>query len=164
MNSRTRKIEVRGWIAIGFAFFALFIPMALTYLGFTDYDRDNGDPLSPSDHGTLERICLVSEWMLPACIMVWSASQIRVQNPVLFEDETQRCLIVPLTMGAAGVFLFAGRWLQWGPYTGEHFAFFEGWQFGLAWFLLWWCLVFVGMPNRASGAKYPLTESSPKRR
>ena len=128
-----------------FAFLALLLPMVLSALGAARYDseRSADDPYRPADLGRAERVCLVSEWMVPACFLAWGAAQFRVRYPVLFDREKPRGRIVPLVLGFAGLALFAERWIRWGPHTGLHFAALQGWEFGLGWFLLWWCFVFL---------------------
>ena len=166
MNARSRSIEVRGWVAVGFAFAAVLLPMLLNALGFANYEseRDGSDPSRPADQGLGERICLVSDWMGFACLLVWAATQLRVRNALIFESERQSGRLVPLTMGVAGLFRLVTGWLHSGPYTGEHYSLLEGWRFGLGWFLIWWCLVFVRTRDGDSDTSFPRYQSSLRQR
>jgi len=150
MSDRLHAIQIRGWIAIIFAFVALALPMVLNALGLANYEpeRSESDPYRPADQSLGERICLVSEWMTPACVLAWAVAQFRVRNSSLFAEQTGR--IVPLAFGMAGMALLITNWVRWAarPYSGEHFGFFQGWQFGLGWFLLWYSFIFVSFSGK----------------
>lgn len=145
MSSRTNRIARRGWVALGFAFAALLLPMLLNALGFAHYESTRGgsDPSRPADLGLAERICLVSEWMVPGGVFAWAAALFRLRYPVLFDRESRGGRILPVVLGVAGLALLIERWIRWGPHTGLHFTAFQGWEFGVGWLLLWWCFVFV---------------------
>jgi hypothetical protein len=159
MSSRSRSIVIRGWIVIAAAFVALALPIALNALGFANYDseRDGSDPYRPADRGLGERICLVLETMIPACLLIGPAALLRARHAGPFEGEEKGGRVVPLTSGACGLALFVWQWVRCGPYTGEHFAMFQGWQFAVAWLLVWWCFAFVhfGAPRTGSAILHP---------
>jgi len=144
MGNRSHTIEVRGRVAVVFCFVAVAFPMVLNSLGVADYDSERlaDDPYRPADRSLAERICLISEWMAPACLLAWAAAQFRVRNSVLFEEKGSRFL--SLVFGAAGLALLTVNWLRWAarPRSGEHFGALQGWQFGVGWLLLWWSYVF----------------------
>ncbi len=149
--SRSSSIARRGWIAFAALFVAVLLPVTLTALGFANYDaeRDQSDPYRPADRGLGDRICLVTESMIPACIVVGAAAQFRARNAAAFAGQEERGgRLMPLTCGICGVALFVTQWVRWGPYTGDHFRPFQGWQFTVAWLLMWWCFVFVRFGSR----------------
>jgi hypothetical protein len=137
MSSNTRNIAVRGWIAIAATFAAVAVSMAL--------DRMEGfrEPYRPPDRTLAARISLVSSWMLPVGLILGPAALFRARNGAFFEGGGKGGRILPLSCGVCGLALFVTQWVRWGPYTGEDFAMSQGWQFGVAWFLVWWCLLFV---------------------
>src|SRR5947208_2973730 len=140
MGNRSHTIAIRGWVALVFCFAALALPMVLRSLGLADYDSELSadDPGRPADRSLAERICVISEWMAPACLLAWAAAQLRVRNSVLFEEKGSR--LMPLALGSTGLALLTVNWLRWAarPHSGEHFGALQGWEFGLGWLLLWW--------------------------
>ena len=99
------------------------------------------DPMP--DRGLRARIYLISGWMMAGSLIVGLAALFRAMNEVLFEDGGNGGRILPLSCGVCGLGLFVVQWMRWGPYTGEDFPMFQGWQFGVAWLLMWGCFVFV---------------------
>jgi len=141
MSNDSRTIAKRGWMAIGAAFAALVLSMMLDAMeGFSE-------PYRPPDRTLLARISLVFSWMLPVGLILGPAALVRASHGALFEDDEKRGRVLPLSCGIGGLGLFVFQWLRWGPYTGEDFAMFQGWQFGVAWFLMWGCFVFVRIGN-----------------
>src|ERR1041384_5671917 len=97
MSSSSSSIAVRGWVVICAVFAALLVPIALTAMGLTDYDEDSGgDPYRPADRGLADRICLVVETMIPACLIVGPAALFRARHAAIFEDEERGGRGVPL--------------------------------------------------------------------
>jgi hypothetical protein len=145
MSARSDSIAMRGWVALGFAFTAMLAPMLLDGAGIAVFDpnRSADDPGRPADVGLAERICLVIDWMAPACLLAFLAAQFRVRYAVLFAEGANHGLVFPLVIGCSGLGIIALVWLHWGAYTGQHYAFLQGWQFGLGWALFWWGIVFM---------------------
>jgi hypothetical protein len=144
MNSRTDTIEFRGWVTLGFCFAALALPRVLTSVGIADFDseRSEADPYRPADRSFGNRICLVAEWMWPACLLTWACAQFRVRQAVMFSKNMGYW--TPLVVGVAGLVIQVVGWLQWNArsFSGHYFGAFDGWLFGLGWFLLSWSFVF----------------------
>ena len=145
MSNRSHSIAVRGRVVIAAGFLAIALPIALNALSIASYEsnRDGSDPSRPADRGLWERVCLVTEAMIPACLLVGPAALWRARRAGLFEGEEKGGRVVPLTCGACGLALFVWQWVRWRPYTGEHFGMFQGWQFAVAWLLVWWSFAFV---------------------
>ena len=137
MSSDSRTIAKRGWIAIAAAFAALVLSMMLDAMeGFSE-------PYRPPDRTLAARISLVSSWMLPVGLILGPAAVARASHGALFDGDGKRGRILPLSCGICSLGLFVFQWVRWGPYPGEDFAMFQGWQFRVAWFLVWGCFIFV---------------------
>lgn len=145
MNQSSRNMALRGWVVIGAAFGAAALPIALNALGLAHYDsnRDGSDPFRPANRGLAERICLVVEAMIPACLLLGPAALLRARRAARFEGTGNWGRVLPATCGACGLALFIGQWTRWGPCTGEHYVMAQAWQFAVAWLLLWSGFVFV---------------------
>jgi hypothetical protein len=141
MSSRSEKVAFRGWVVSGAGVAALALPMALDAIGVVNWPSVS--PFDRIDNGLLARICLVSDCMMLACLLVFGAARFRVSADAMFVgEENQGGRIMPAALGVCGVVLFLYQWVYWGPYTGKPFAPLDGWQFVVAWTLLWSCFVF----------------------
>jgi len=149
---------MRGWVVIAFAFLALGFPMVLNAIGLAKYEGWRSDTERPADRGPWERICLASEAMSPACLLVGGVAQFRAQNRAVFAGERERGRIMPLACGVFGLALFIWEWFRWGPYTGDYFVRFQGGRVTLAWSFMWWCFVFLplGRPAPVDGLVAPI--------
>mgnify|MGYP001590874873 CR=1 FL=1 len=154
MDSRSRSIERRAWIVVGATFVALLLPIPFNALGFADYRPEQTITCRAADRGLGNRICLISEAMIPACFIVFAVAQFRVRCGALFEGEDNGGRIMPAFCGVCGLALFVNQWAHWGPYTGEPFATLLEWPFVVAWLLLWWCFVFVQIGPRHRGQRF----------
>lgn len=147
MNSPSDSIALRGKIALAFAFLAMLLLIVLNEVGVVVYNSCLNDaPTSPTDRGLWDRICLVTEAMIPACLLVGAFAQCREQYASLLDPQEKGGGIVPYACGVCGLALFIRQWVRWGPYTGKHYVL-ESWRFALPWLLLWWCFVFLRFRN-----------------
>ena len=141
--SNSDTIAVRGWLAIVATGAALAFSIAL------DAREGFGDPFRPPDRTLAARISLVASWMLPVGLLIGPAALLRAKNGALFEGRKSGGRILPLIFGALGLALFVTKWVRWGPYTGEDFTMFQGWEFGVALLLVWWSVVFARIGSDA---------------
>ncbi|MBE0544703.1 MAG: hypothetical protein IH623_25470 [Verrucomicrobia bacterium] len=142
MNQRSDQFEIRGWITLSCCFAAFMLQMILNALGRADFNSTLSDPYAPADVSIANRVCLVSEWMAVACLLVWVSSQFRAKHAVLFSSKGS--IWMPLIAGTSGLFILVMHWIWWTaqPFSAGRFGAFEGWLFGLGWFLLFWAFVF----------------------
>src|SRR5437870_13652508 len=91
-SSGIRILESRARIVLVGVFAALSLPIVLDLCGIADYDsqRSADDPVRPADRSAAERVCIVSEWMSPACMLVWVAVRFRTQYSPLFRQKVFR--------------------------------------------------------------------------
>lgn len=140
---RTRTIEVRGRVALAICLLAAAIPMLLNAFGVTQYESERpfGDPYRPTDRSLADRICLASEWMVPASLLVWVGSWFRVRYPNSFTQAGGR--FWQFAIGGCGLLLSLAYCVYWSlqPYTGEHFGLVQGWPLGAGGLLLVWSYV-----------------------
>jgi hypothetical protein len=140
MSDRTEGIELRGKVALAFAVLSIAVPLLLNMAGVTNYNSEVGPRV---DKGIWERVCLVSESMLPGCFIAWAAAAFRVKNASLFAENHNTGRIFPVVCGVAGAVWLGSAFMNWGPFTGAEFGTFADWRFVLGWIPVWWCLVFV---------------------
>src|SRR5262245_21113188 len=89
MDGHLHSITMRGRIVLGVCFAAAAVPFLLSVLGVVDYDwmRSSDDPLRPADLSFTYRVCLVVEWLVPACLVSWAAAEFRVRYSAFFESR-----------------------------------------------------------------------------
>lgn len=139
MNARLGTVSFRGRVALAFCFLAVILQALLNYAGLAHYYFELGPNY---DRSSGDRVCLILDWMLMACLLVWAASEFRVRQAVLFQDSSGHRW--PLLVSAVGLLLLVGATVQLVqiPLSGAAFGFLDCWLFGLGWVLFWWGLVF----------------------
>lgn len=154
MSNHPRSVGLRGKIVVGAGFAVIAFIIGANALGLANYEfsRDGSDPNRPADRGLAERVCLVVSAMIPACLVVGPSALLRGRRNSLTEVEGGG-RVLPLLCWNAGVALMIVLWVRWGPYTGQHYEFFEGWEFSLAWLLIWWGFAFVRLERKPGSAR-----------
>jgi hypothetical protein len=139
MNDHLRTITIRGRVVVGFAILAIVIQFVLEHLGVGP-NEFNGLPILDRTLG--DRVFLITEWMALSCLLVWTASEFRVSQAVLFHEKGRSNLLI--VVGVVGlVVLSAALFCCFQkPYSGEAVRISSGWQLGVGWFLVWWYWVF----------------------
>lgn len=160
MSNHTYSVSLRGKIVVGAGLAVIALIMGANALGLANYEfsRDGSDPNRPADRGLAERICLVASAMIPACLVIGPAALLRGRRNSPMEVEAGG-RVLPLLCWNAGLALLIVRWVRWGPYTGQHYDFFDGWEFSLAWLLIWWGFAFVRLGKTPGSV--PLAQRSP---
>ena len=139
MSARLQVISFRGRVALVFCFLVIILQFVLNRIGLAHYYYEMGPN---HDRSIGDRVCLVFDWMLLACLFVWASSEFRIRQAVLFPEGGGSAL--PLLTGCVGLLLLIGATahLVRIPLSGVAFGFMDGWVFGIGWLLLWWGLVF----------------------
>jgi hypothetical protein len=136
--------RARAWITLAFAFIALAVPTALRFFGLTAYDPTVPPDYAPrvGDISAVERLCLVSGWMIYACLLVGAAAL--AQSEKTYDVGTAPPRAIPAVFGATGVGLIIYCWVHWSaePYSGRPFELFQGWPFLIGWLLFWGAFAF----------------------